>query len=148
MRTVRSGFVTSASSQTVSAASSGSTGAPAAATAPAERQRTGQEVHPQVQAVAGPDEVVDLLVRLGVAERAGDLDADQVRHGQADRPADLAGEPLGDQRARTLAGPAELDHVEPVIVGLDESGQRAALTQRRHVARGDHGPHHRGSLPD
>ena len=63
--------------------------------------------------------------------------ADEVGHGQADRPAELAGQPLGDERARALAGAAELDDVQPVVVGLDEAGQRAALAQGRHVARGD-----------
>ena len=46
---------------------------------------------------------------------------------------------LGDQRLQPLAGAAELDDVQPVVVGLDEAGHRAALAQRRDVARGAHG---------
>ena len=104
-----------------------------------ERQRTGQEVHAQVQAAAGAHQVVDLLVRLGVAEGRVDLDRHEVGHGQADRPGQLAGQPFGDERARPLAGAAELDHVQAVVVGLDEAGQRAALAQGRHVPRRHHG---------
>ena len=102
-----------------------------------ERQRAGQEVHPEVQPAALPDQVVDLLVGLGVAERRVDLDPDEVGHGQADRACQLAGQPLRDERARPLPGAAELDDVQPVVVRLDEAGQRAALAQGRHVARGD-----------
>ena len=55
-----------------------------------------------------------------------------------------AGINLGDERLRPLAGAAELQHVEPVVVGLHEARQRAALAQRRHVAgRDDAGKHGR-----
>ncbi len=113
-----------------------------------ERQRAGQEVHPEVQPAARADQVVDLLVGLGVAERRVELDADEVGHGQADRACQLAGQPLGDEGTRALAGAAELDDVQAVVVRLDEAGQRAALAQGRHVARGDHGPHHAESLAE
>ena len=52
---------------------------------------------------------------------------------------DLAGDELGDQRLRSLPGAAELEHVHAVVVGLDDRGQRAALAQRRDVARGGDG---------
>ena len=73
---------------------------------------------------------------------------DQVRHGQPDGPCQLAGQPLGDQRPRTLPGAAELDDVQPVVVRLDETRQRAALAQGRHVACRDHGPHRAASLAE
>ena len=50
------------------------------------------------------DELLQLLVRLGVAEAAVHVDRDDLGHGQPERPADLAGEPFGHERARTLAG--------------------------------------------
>ena len=46
-----------------------------------ERERTGQEIHPEVQPAAGSDEIVDLLVGLGVAQRRIDVDPDEIRHG-------------------------------------------------------------------
>ncbi len=106
-----------------------------------ERQRARQEVHPEVQAAARVDQVVDLLVGLGVAQGRVDLDADELGHGQPDGPRDLAGQPLGHERPRTLAGAAELHDVQPVVVRLDQTGQRAALAQGRDVAGGDHGSH-------
>ena len=58
------------------------------------------------------------------------------------RACQLAGQPLRDEGTRALPGATELDDVEPVVVRLDQTGQRAALAQGRHVARGDDGPHH------
>ena len=60
----------------------------------------------------------------------------ELGHRQAERARQLAGDHLGDERLRALAGAAELHDVQAVVVGLDEAGQRAALAQRRHVARG------------
>ena len=54
----------------------------------------------------------------------------------------LAGHDLGRERLRALAGAAELDHVQPVVVGLHDRGQRAALAQRGHVAGGGHRAQH------
>ena len=107
-----------------------------------EGQRAGQEVHAQVAPRARANEVVDLLVGLCVAEGRIDLDRDDVGDRQTDRPADLAGQPLRDERAGTLAGAAELDDVQALVVRLDEAGQRAALPQRGHVSGGQDRPHH------
>ncbi len=105
-----------------------------------EGQRAGQEVHPQVQATARAQQVVDLLIRVRIAQGGVHLDRHQVRHVQADRPGELAGQPLRDEGPRSLAGPAELDDVEAVVVGLDEPWQRPAFAQRRDVACRSHGP--------
>ena len=52
--------------------------------------------------------------------------------------AELAGDDLGDERLLALPGAAELRDVHPVVVGLHEPGQRAALAQGLGVAgRGD-----------
>ena len=139
LATVRSGLVTRPSSQTTSAAKTGST---TGSGRRVERQRTGQEVQAEVEPAARLHEVVDLLVGLGVAQVRVDIDERQVRHGQPDGARELAGQPLGDERPRTLAGAAELDHVQPVVVRLDEAGQRTALAQGRDVAGGgDHRRH-------
>ena len=50
--------------------------------------------------------------------------------GSPSRARQLADHDLGRQRLRALAGAAELDHVQPVVVGLHDRGQRAALAQR------------------
>ena len=135
MPAVRSGLVVNASSHTIAAAASGSTSGDAPGV---EGQGAGQEVEPEVEAAAALDEVLQLLVGFGVAEAAVDVDRDELGHRQPERPADLAGEPLGDERARTLAGAAELHDVQAVVVGLDEARQRAALAQGRDVAGGGH----------
>ena len=131
MRGVRSTFVVSASSQTTSAASSG-----AGCQAPAGRvrQRSGQEVDAEVQPAAGLDQLLDLWVGLGGAEPRVELDRDELRDQQPERPSELPDDHLRDERPRPLPGAAELRHVEPVVVCLDEPGQRPALAQRRHVA--------------
>ena len=84
------------------------------------------------------DELLQLLVRLGVAEAAVHVDRDDLGHRQPERPADLAGQPFGHERARTLAGGPELHHVQAVVVRLDEARQRPALAQGRDVAGGGH----------
>ena len=99
-----------------------------------ERQRSGQEVEPEVEATAVPDEVLQLLVGLGVAEAGVDVDDDDLGHRQADRTGDLPGQPFGHERARALARAAELHDIQPIVIRLDEPGQRATLAQRRDVA--------------
>ena len=73
-----------------------------------------------------------------MAELGRDLRDHQLGHRQPERPAQLAGDDLGHQRADALPGAAELHDVEPVVVGLDEPGHRAALPQGRDVSGGDH----------
>ena len=137
MRGVRSTFVTSASSQTTSAASSASGGSVGHV-----GQRAGQEVDAEVDPRAGRDQLLDLRVGLGRAERRVELDQHQLRHRQPEAAGQLAGHDLGRQRLRPLARAAELQDVEAVVVGLDDGRQRAALAQRGHVARGGHRAQH------
>src|SRR4051812_33578913 len=113
-----------------------------------ERQRTRQEIHPEVRTRTRPDQIVDLLIGLCVTERRVDLDRDEVRHGESHGPPDLAAQPLRDERSRSLARTAELDDVQPVIVRLDEAWQRPALTERHDVAGRDDGPDHRQSVAE
>ena len=61
--------------------------------------------------------------------------SDELGHGKPERARELAGDHLRDERLRPLPRAAELEDVEPVVVRLDERGQRAALAQGRHVAR-------------
>ena len=113
-----------------------------------ECQRAGQEVHPEVGARARADEVVDLLVGLGVAKRGVHLDATRSGTGSPiARPISPASH-LGDERARSLARSAELHDVQAVVVRLDEPGQRAALAQWHDVAGRDDGPDHRQSVAE
>ena len=139
---VRSTFVTSASNQTMSAARSGPGARPRrAARRRVERQRPGQEVETEVEAGAAHEQVLDLGVRLGPCRAP-----DRARRGRSPgtgRPSARPSSPrdqLGDQRLGPLAGAVELDDVQPVVVGLDEAGQRAALAERRDVAGRGHGP--------
>ena len=137
LRGVRSTLVTSESSQTTSAASSASGGCVRVV-----GQRAGQEVDAEVDPRAGRDQLLDLGVGLGVAERGVELDQHQLGHRQAQVAGELAGHDLGRQRLRALARAAELEHVEAVVVGLHDARQGASLAQRRHVARGGHRAQH------
>ena len=104
----------------------------------------GRKSTPEVEAGAGRDEVLDLGVGLGAAQLGVDVGAHELGHREAQRPRELPAQQLGHERRGPLPGPAELQDVEPVVVGLDEPGQRAALAQRGDVARGadrsQHGP--------
>ncbi len=93
-----------------------------------EVERPADERHPEVAATAGPDLVLDLRVRLAAGQHRVEVDHDQLGHGQAEPPAQLAGQHLGDQRLAALRGPAPLERVEPVVVGLDQARHRAAFT--------------------
>ena len=101
-----------------------------------ERQRPGQEVHAEVRAGAVEDQLLDLGVRLGVAELGGHVDDDELGNRQAERASQLARDDLRHERAAPLPGAAELRDVHPVVVGLEQAGQRPALTQWRDVAGG------------
>ena len=135
LRGVRSTLVVSASSHTMSAARP-RIRAPRAARRVG--QRAGEEVHAEVRAGAAGDQLLDLGVGLGRPEHRVELDLDQLRHQETEAPGQLADDHLGHERPQPLAGAPELDHVQPVVVGLDQARQRAALAQRRDVAdRGD-----------
>ena len=98
-------------------------------------ERAGQEVDADVEPGAGDDQLLDLGVRLGAPERAGRASTStSSRHRQPERARELADDDLGDERQRALSRAAELDDVQPVVVGLDQPRQRPALAQRRHVA--------------
>ena len=129
------GLVVNESNHTTAAAASGSTSGDAPGI---ERQGAGQEVEPEVEAATAMDEILELLVGFRIAEAAVDLDRDDLGDGQPEGATDLAGEPLRDERPRTLAGAPELHDVQPVVVGLDQARQRAALAQGRDVAGGGH----------
>ena len=106
----------------MSAASSGDGGGPAAGL-------NGNE------ATASEQQVLDLGIGLGATDRGIELDQDELGHGKPERADKLSDDHLRDERLRPLAGAAELEDVEPVVVRLDERGQRAPLPQGRHVAR-------------
>ncbi len=105
------------------------------------RQRAGQEVEADVEAGRGAEQVLDLGIGLGDGDPRVELDEHELGHVQTECTRQLAGDQLGSQRARSLAGAAELDDVEPVVVCLDEPGQRAALAQCGHIAGGDDRAH-------
>ena len=130
---MRSTFITSASNHTIAAASSGSQRARRGGR---ERQRAGQEVDAEVGPDARFGELLDLDVGLGPSEFGLEPRDHELGYEHPERSRELSGDHFGDERAGPLAGAAELHHVHPVVVCLDEPGQRAALAQGRHVASG------------
>ena len=130
---VRSGFVVSASNQTTSAAQSASATRSAAGLKVIEPGRKSTPRFEPTLATSrswtsssGSDSAI--CASRSTATRSG-------TSSPSARPISPASH-SGDERARALAGAAELHDVQPVVVGLDEAGQRAALAERRHVARG------------
>ena len=101
----------------------------------AERQRAGKEVDAEIEPVAREKQVLDLRVGLGAADRRVELEQDELRHRESERARELPDDHLGDERLRPLARAVELEHVQPVVVRLDEGGERPTLPQGRHVPR-------------
>ena len=101
----------------------------------AERERAGEKVDAEIQPAAREQQILDLGVRLGAADRRIELDEHQLGHGEAERPGQLTHHHLRDERLRPLPGAVELEHIQPVVVRLDEGGERPALPQGRHVPR-------------
>ena len=104
----------------------------------AERAR--QQVDAEVEAQAGVEQVLHLLVGLVAPDLRRQVDGHQVRDRYVDEPGDPGDDDLGHQHPQPLAGAAELADVDAQVVGLDDPGQRAALAQRRHVAGRAHLP--------
>ena len=139
LRAVRSRLVTKASNQTMRDASSAS-GCQASGS---KRERAGQVVEREVEPAlpsrgrrwrgSGPGS--RRRARCGRGRRRAQAKTISGT-GRPSGARDLAGDELGDQRARPLPGAAELEDVEAVVVGLDDRRQRAALAQRRDVAGG------------
>ena len=105
-------------------------------------ERARQVVHPEVQAHAGLEEVADLAIGLGAPDVRVERHQRERRHGQPQRPTDLPGEDLGDQRPGALPRSPELHHVQAVVVGLDDGRQAPALAEGGHVAGGGEGAEH------
>jgi hypothetical protein len=95
-----------------------------------------QEVEPEVLAPARREQLLDLRVGLGQPQRRVDLDQHLLRNGESKRSSELSHEHLGHERARPLPGAAELDHIQTVVLRLEQPWQRAALAQRHRITRG------------
>ena len=112
-----------------------------------ERQRAGQEVHAEVDPAAGGDQLLDLGVGLGGAQRGVELHRARARAPAARARAPTSPATISAASAfGPLAGAAELEHVQPVVVGLHQPGHRSALPQRGHVAGRGHGAEHAGIM--
>ena len=98
-----------------------------------EHHRARQVIEREIESAAGANQRENFRVGLGARQVGVELGEDEIRHRQLQRPRDLAGDELRDERPRPLPRPAKLQHVEPVVVGFDDGGQRSALAQRRHV---------------
>ncbi len=95
-----------------------------------------------------PQQLLHLLVGLAHREVGRDVDGDQRRDRERQRPGQLAADHLRGQHRHALAGRPPLDHVGAQVVGLDQTGQRTALAQREDVAGGgDGGEHSAARLP-
>lgn len=99
-----------------------------------EADRAGQEVHAEVEPAAGLQELLHLLVGLGEADDRVQLHPHQVGDAQPEPPAELSADHLRDECLAPLSGAGEFHDVRAEVVGLDDPGERAALTQRRDIA--------------
>jgi hypothetical protein len=104
-----------------------------------EVERAVEVADPDVDAMTRAQEVLDLRIRLGAAERRLDVHERELRHRQPEGAREQPHDDLRDERLRPLARAAELHDEEPSIVRVDDGGQRPALAQRLHVSGGDDG---------
>jgi hypothetical protein len=107
-----------------------------------EAECAGQEVHAEVEARAGTQEVLHLLVRFGPAEDRVDLHEHELGDRQAEAPGRARRRPPRDEDLASLSGADELHDVGAEVVGLHDPRQGAALAQRQHVAGRPNGPQH------
>ena len=71
--------------------------------------------------------------RARLDDRAPGRSRSQLGHTQSDRPADLAGDHLGNQHLGPLTRATELHDVGSIVVGFDDARQRSALAKWRDV---------------
>ena len=100
----------------------------------AEADCAGQEVDAEVETGARHQQILNFGIGFGNTDLRVELDQHELRHRQPERARELAGNDLRDKCAGPLAGTTELDHVQAVVVGLHETWQRPALTERCHIA--------------
>ena len=96
--------------------------------------RSRQEVERQIAPGAIVDERMDLGIGLGPRQVHIEVREHDLRHLQSERARNLPRHQLRDQRPRPLPRAAELQDIQPVVVGFDDGGKRAAFAQRRDVA--------------
>lgn len=94
-----------------------------------EAEGAGEEVHAEVGAAAGLQQLLYLLVGFAEAEHDVELHGHQPGHPESEPAGQFAADDLGDERLAALSGAGELHDVQTEVVGLDESRQGAALTQ-------------------
>ena len=111
-----------------------------------ERQGAGQKVESQVETGTALEKLLNFGIRLGRRERWVQLDQDDLGDGQAERPPELTSDQLGDKDPRPLACAVELHHVQPVIIGLDQTGQGTTLAQRGDIAGSGDRPDRHGQV--
>ena len=77
---------------------------------------------------------MDLGIGLSAGQIGIEIGEHEVGHRQAERTRQLARDELRDERARSLTGAAEFQHVHSVVVGLDDRRERPAFAKWRDVA--------------
>jgi len=80
--------------------------------------------------VAGPG----VFVGLGTAKGFVEVGKDDLGNAKSECAGYLATYKFGDKCLAPLPCPTELEHVKETIIGLGDSGHRAALAQRRNIA--------------
>src|SRR5438067_5027095 len=94
-----------------------------------EPGRAGKIAEAEIQAAAPLQEVLDLSVRLSEPEAFGKLDDCWVGHRQAHYAREPGGNRLGNECLWPLSGAAELKDELTRLIGVDDSRQRAPLTE-------------------
>jgi hypothetical protein len=95
----------------------------------------GEEVDAEIDSRTRPEQVLDLGIGLGLGEPGVDGDERELGDAKAQSARELDADHLRYQRQRALAGAGPLDDIDPVVVGLEQPGERSALAQGRDVAR-------------
>ena len=94
-----------------------------------EVERAVEISQPDVDSVACAEEILNLRIGLGAAERFSDVDQREVGRRKSRRLRQQASDQLGDERLRALAGAPKLGDEETAAEGIDYRRERAALTK-------------------
>jgi len=95
-----------------------------------------QVIEAEVQPGAGLERGEDLGIQLALGELAIELDKDDLGQEEPRGAGELPRQQLGDQHLGPLARAAELDDIEPEIVGLHEGRHGAALAEGQDITDG------------
>ena len=102
----------------------------------------GKVIQAEVQAYAREQQVANFRVRLVASDAFVELHKDQLGDAQIEAASELAGNELGNECQRALAGSAEFEDVEAVVVSFHNGREGTTFAKRGDITSHAHGSEH------